>query len=41
MTLGRDGVGKEKLYGRVIGNCDCKTTEERGKKTKQKGNETG
>ena len=41
MTLGRDGIDKEELYERIIGNSECKTTEERGKKTKQKGNETG
>lgn len=41
MTLGRDRVGKEELYGKVIGNSECKATEERGKKRKQKGNETG
>lgn len=41
MTLGRDRVGKEELYGKVIGNFECKTTEEREKKRKQKGKETG
>lgn len=39
MTLGRERVGKEELYGKVIGNYEYKTTEERGKRTKQKGNE--